>query len=195
MRKPLLTPLSLIALSLALVACGGDSDEDQVTETIETSVKSSDPADCTELATQAFVEQTEFEQGEAAVKSCQESASETADDPDSVEISEVKVDGDRATAAVAFTGGTFDGQTLDLSLVDDGSWKLDSIDDLRDFDQEAFADAFEEVATKGEDPLTPEQASCVADNFRNGPTGVVEEALLSGDPQQLAPAFEGCDLG
>ena len=83
-----------------------------------------------------------------------------------------------------------------MSLVsEDDRWKLDSIDDIRDFDQQAFADAFEETAAKGDNPLTPEQASCIADNFRNGPPDVVKKALLSGDPEQLAPAFQGCNLG
>jgi hypothetical protein len=184
----------LLSLALALTACGGgDSDEDQITEAIETSVESTDPADCTELLTQAFLEQTEFEQGQAAVRSCEESAPDTSGKPDSIEVSEVEVDGDAATASVAFEGGNFDGQTLAVSLVkEDDQWKVDRIDSFVEFDQAAFADAFEGTSVKGDDPLTQEQAACIAENFRTGPPDVVQEALLSGDPERLAPAFEGC---
>jgi hypothetical protein len=192
-QRAVLLPVLLLSLGLALTACGADSDEDQVTEAIETSINSTDPADCTELLTQSFVEQTEFEQGQAAVRACEESAPETANKPDSVEVSDVEVDGDAATASVAFEGGNFDGQTLAISLVsEDDEWKLDRIDSFVEFDQEALAAAVEETAVKGDDPATPEQAACVAENFRTGPPDQVQAALLSGDPEQLAPAFQGC---
>jgi hypothetical protein len=193
----LLVPLSVLLLAFSLAACGGgDSDEDEITDVIETAVTSTDPADCTRLATQSFLEQAEFERGEAAVESCEESAEDTSDDPESVEVSAVEVDGGSATAAVAFEGSSFDGQTLNLSLLDeDGQWKLDRIESFESFDQRAFADAFEATAVEGDDPLTPEQAACVAENFREGPSETVQEALLSGNPEQLAPAFAGCDLG
>ena len=197
MRKSFVfLPVVLLLFSIAFAACGGgDDDEDQISEVIETSIESTDPADCTELLTQAFLEQTEFEQGNAAVRSCEESAPDTSDKPDSVEVSEVEVDGDAATASVAFEGGSFDGQTLAVSLVqEDDQWKLDQIDSFVEFDQAAFADAFEATAVKGDDPLTQAQAACVAENFRTGPADAVQQALLSGDFEELAPAFQGCGI-
>src|SRR5262245_55412419 len=117
-RWPALALLAF-ALPLTLAACGGgDSgdDEGDVTEVIETSVKTTDPADCTKLATQQFLEQTTFETGDAAVQQCEEDATDPTGDPDSVEVSDVSVDGDTASANVAFTGGTFDGSTISVEV-------------------------------------------------------------------------------
>lgn len=195
----LLLPLALLALALGLVACGGgsdESDEDKVVETIETSVVSTDPADCTELATQAFLEQTEFEQGAAAVESCEESAAETENDPDSVEVSEVEVDGASATANVSFEGGPYDGQILSVALVEgDGTWKMDEITGFVEFHQEHLAQSFEEGLTSGDNPLPGDVASCLGDELRQLPRPQFEELILSGDAQPLVELVEGCSQG
>ncbi|HST69978.1 MAG TPA: hypothetical protein VLI94_10010 [Solirubrobacterales bacterium] len=198
MRKlHLLLPLALLALVFGLAACGGgESDEDKVVDVIETSVTSSDPADCKELATQAFLEQTELEEGDAAVESCEESAEDTENDPDSVEVSEVEVDGSAATADVAFTGGSFDGQTLSVALVEeDGDWKMDEITGFAEFDQEKLADTFEEGLQSGEDPLDPDLASCFAAVLRDVPKAEAEEIVIGGSPDPIVEIIEGCSAG
>ncbi|MGH2986495.1 MAG: hypothetical protein ACRDLO_07405, partial [Solirubrobacterales bacterium] len=102
-----------LAVSLALGACGGDDDdgggeeEDAITEVIETSVTSTDPAKCTRVETQAFLEQTNFSVGDEAVRDCEEDAADTADDPDSVDVENIEVDGSDARADATFTGGGF----------------------------------------------------------------------------------------
>jgi hypothetical protein len=96
-RARVLIAASLAALALALGACdGGDGDEDRITEAIERSATTTVPADCNGLATQDFLEQTQFDRGAAALQSCREDARNTTDDPESVEVSGVGVDGDRA---------------------------------------------------------------------------------------------------
>lgn len=193
----LLLPFALLALVLGLVACGGggDSDEDKIVEVIETSVTSADPADCKELATQAFLEQTELEQGAAAVESCEESAEDTSDDPDSVKVSKVEVDGSAATANVAFTGGSFDGQTLAVALVDeDGDWKMDEITGFVEFDQEGLASAFEE-AFEGEEDVDPQLATCFAETIRQLPKGDAEELVIGGSQEPVIEIVEGCSEG
>lgn len=193
----LLLPLALLALAFGLVACGGggDSDEDKVVEVIETSATSADPADCKELSTQAFLEQTELEEGAAAVESCEESAEDTSDDPESVEVSEVAVDGSAATANVAFTGGSFDGQTLSVALVEeDGDWKLDEITGFAEFDQEKLASAFEE-AFESEEDVSPEFASCFAEVIRDISEEEAEEIMISGDSEPIVEIIEGCSAG
>lgn len=198
MRKlhPLL-PLALLALVFGLAACGGsESDEDKVVEVIETSVTSTDPADCKELATQAFLEQTELEQGSAAVESCEESAEDTENDPESVEVSEVEVDGSSATADVAFTGGSFDGQTLSVALVEeDGDWKMDEVTGFAEFDQETLANTFEEGLQSGEDALDPQLASCFAEVIRDLPKAEAEEIVIGGSPDPVVEILEGCSEG
>ncbi|MDQ2630936.1 MAG: hypothetical protein M3Y75_08185 [Actinomycetota bacterium] len=191
-----LPPLALLALVLGLVACGGgESDEDKIVEVIETSATSADPADCKELSTQAFLEQTELEEGAAAVESCEESAEDTSDDPESVEVSEVEVDGSAATSNVAFTGGSFDGQTLTVALIEeDGDWKLNEITGFAEFDQEKLANAFEE-AFEGEEDVDPRFASCFAEVIRDIPEEEAEEIMISGDSAPIVEIVEGCSAG
>ena len=78
MNKRILVPLALLVLAaLTLTACGGgggSSDEGKITETIEKAATTSDPSNCTELETPAFVEQNSEQKGKAAVKSCEEEA-------------------------------------------------------------------------------------------------------------------------
>jgi ABC-type glycerol-3-phosphate transport system substrate-binding protein len=192
-----LLPLALLALVFGLAACGSsESDEDKVVEVIETSVTSTDPADCKELATQTFLEQTELEQGSAAVKSCEEDAEETEGDPDSVEVSAVEIDGSAATADVAFAGGSFDGQTLSVALVEeDGDWKLDEVTGFAKLDQEKLADTFEEELQSGEDALDPQLATCFAEVIRELPKAEAEEVVIGGSSEPVVEIIEGCSEG
>ena len=191
-----LLPLVLLSLVFGLAACGGgDGEEDEVVEVIETSVSSTDPADCKELMTQSFLEQTELSKGAEAVKSCEEGAEDTEGDPDSVEVSEVEVDGSSATADVAFSGGGFDGQTLSVALVEeDGDWRLDEITGFADFDQERLASSFEE-SIRGEDGADPQVATCFADAIRELPKGEAEELVIGGSAQPIVEILEGCSEG
>jgi hypothetical protein len=193
----LLLPAALLALALGLAACGGgESDEDKVIDVIETSATSAEPADCEELSTQAFLEQTELEQGAAAVESCEESAEETEGDPESVDVSKVEIDGSAATADVAFTGGNFDGQTLSVALVEeDGDWKMDEITGFAEFDQEKLADAFASGLQSGEDALDPQLATCFAEVIREMPKPEAEEAVIGGSADPLVAIIEGCSEG
>ena len=198
MRKlRLLLPLAVLALVFGLVACGGgESDEDKVVETIETSATSADPADCEELATQAFLEQTEFEQGAAAVKSCEENAEDTSDDPDSVEVSKVEVDGSDATANVAFVGGNFDKQVLGVALVEeDDQWKMDEVTEFVKLDQEQLASSFEESFQSGEDAIDPELASCIGEVLRELDQSQIEEVTIGGSSEPIVEIVEGCSEG
>jgi hypothetical protein len=193
----LLLPAALLALVFGLVACGGgESDEDKVVETIETSATSTDPAECKELATQEFLEQTELEEGAAAVKSCEESAEDTSDDPDSVEVSKVKVDGSDASADVAFTGGNFDGQALSVALVEeDGDWKMSEVTAFVKLDQEKLASSFEKTFKTGEDAIDPELASCIGEVMRDLDKSEVEELLFGGSSDPIVEIVEGCQEG
>ena len=185
-----------VTAALTLAACGGDDDdggsddEADITEAIEVSATSDDPANCTELQTQAFTEQTEFATGDEAIASCEEV--EEDDTAESVEVSNIEVDGDTATAEVAVTGGGLDGQTLGLSLVKEGDqWKLDSFDEFVSFDKAAFTSALVEEASA--DPETPpEVATCVEEAIIAAPEEQIQSAFLSGDEQQLVGLFGTC---
>jgi hypothetical protein len=193
-----LLPALLLSLVLGLAACGGggESDEDAVVETIETSAQSNDPADCKKLATIAFLEQTQLEEGDAAVKGCEEDAEHDESDPDSVKVTKVEVDGSDATADAAFVGGTFDGQTLSVALVEeDGDWKMDEITGFAKLDQERLATALEEGVTSGEEALPKSMGTCLGEVLGDLPAKEVEEVIIGGDRQPLIAILEGCQEG
>ena len=184
-------PAVALALALLALGCGGGGDEDEITDAIQTSATSNDPSNCTELETQAFVEQTEFAKGEEAIDSCKE-ADETAS-ADSVEVENIEIDGEQATADATFEGSTFDGQTLTIALVkEDGPWKLDEITRFNDFDKQAFLDAFERSLTAPPDPLTDEQAGCIVRFLGRSEDKKLQAVLLGGDPEPLQTLFGLC---
>lgn len=66
-------------------------------------------------------------EGAEAVKTCEKEASEESG-AESASVSNVEVDGSKATADVALTGGSLDGQGVEVALVKQGDqWKLDEI--------------------------------------------------------------------
>lgn len=191
----LLIPSLVLALALVLAACGGggESDEDKVVNAIETSATSTDPSVCTELQTLAFVEQTQSEEGKAAVKACEEETNDGSSNPDSVDVTKVEVDGTNATADAAFVGGNFDGQTLGIALVEeDGDWKLDEVIGFTKFDKAklltALATGFEE-----EGEVEPELASCIIQALGAADQGEFEEVILSGSSQGIVEIVEACE--
>lgn len=193
MRKRLLL-LSCIAIvsALALAACGSsESDEEKVEEAIVGSATNTDPALCTELNTQSFLEQLAQEDGKAAVEECEEEA-ENDEGADSVEISKVKVDGTKATADVGVIGGGLDGQALEVALVEDGDqWKIDEFVRLTKFDRETLVENFErEISNSGE--LNSALATCFIEAFEEASKADVEELLLSGSPKAFEEVAEAC---
>ena len=114
LKRRFLLACLLVFSALAVVACGSsNSDESQVEEVVETSATSTDPADCTKLQTQQFLEQTTQESGKAAVKKCEEEA-KGEEGAESASVSNVEVDGSSATAEAALTGGGLGGQTVEV---------------------------------------------------------------------------------
>ena len=192
MPKPLLSLLACSIAALALVACGGDSesDEEQITTAITTAVETTDPADCATYSTQAFLEQSEGAQGKEALESCEEDVKDTSNDPDSVTVTAVEVDGDAATAEVAFEGGGLDQQTVVVSLVDEDGWKLDSIDSFATFNRDAFVASIEEGFEMAE--LSDEQMACVSESLEAAGDQDLEDVVLSGSEDALIEIVSEC---
>jgi hypothetical protein len=199
MSRPRLAALILpaLAVSLTLAACGGGDggggdDADQITDVITTSVMSNNPADCTRLATQRFLEQSQYETGQEAVQSCEEDAADTSDDPDSVEVENVQVDGDNATATVVFQGGPIGNATVDVALVKDGDqWKLDRITDLVSIDLESFRQSFAEEIESSQEIPGP-IANCIKDAVAGLTEDQVRQAIVTGNQQALLALFGNC---
>lgn len=191
-KRPLLMFFAIVA-ALVLAACGGESDEDKVVEAIETSATTTDPADCLALSTQNFLEQTEDESGEAAVKACEEDAEDSSDDPDSVIVTEVEVDGTSATANVEFEGGSFDRQAMAIALVEeDGAWKLDEITGFESFDKSALIEAFEEQLNEPAAELEAGQVACIVEGLEEVSAAELEEMILSDSADMVVEIAEEC---
>ena len=113
--------------TLGIAGCGGgDSDEDQINETIETAFTSDDPELCDSI-TQDLLEELTSETGEEALQQCEEQVGETEPN-ESVEISEVNVEGDTATATFEAVGGDSPGHVEATLVKEDGDWKFDEVD-------------------------------------------------------------------
>ena len=186
--------MAVAVVAVVAAGCGGGkSDEDQVSDVIDQTVTTTTKENCTDLSTKRFVEQVTFETGAEALKDC---ADPKSNDPaDSAEVTNVKVDGDSATADVAITGSTFDGQTVKVSLVkEDDQWKMDHIDDFVKFDQQRFADSLVKNFTEGSSGITKDQAKCVASGFANASEDAAKTVILSGQAAAFVPVLRKCGV-
>jgi hypothetical protein len=202
LRKLLLLSL-LILPPLALAACGESEEdkvvklieiEDRIIETIKTSATSTDPADCEALATEAYLEQAEFRKGAAAVEHCEKNNEDEEDAPDSVEVTNLEVDGSTATADAEYVGGdSLTGQTFSLALVEeDGDWKLDEITGFAEFDQEGLAVLFEETVVEEAGAQLRPIGRCIGDRIRELPRPAAEEMLIGGSERALGGIIDAC---
>jgi hypothetical protein len=188
-------PVAALFSSLAIVACGGGGGNDnssQITNVIQSSATSTDPADCTKLETQQFVEQTELASGQAALQQCQKSAADTSDNPSSVDVTDVKSSGNTGSANITFHGGSFDGSTLSVSLTKDGDqWKLDKITDIPTFNLQGVVDALS-ARLQADSSIPPQVATCITQAFSNAGADQVKSIILSGNGDQLTALFSTC---
>jgi hypothetical protein len=189
------TATALLA-AVALAACGGSddsssADQDQITQAINAAATSGDPSACTQYQTQNFLDQTNDSKGQAAVKECQQDADSTA--AESVDVSDIEVDGDTATAKAAATGSIFDGQTLDIGLVKEGDqWKLDEFKGFQDFDKDAMVAAFKGQLEK-ESGATPQAVNCIVEQFQKASDEQIEATFTGNDPQAENRIFGPCE--
>ncbi len=197
LKRRLVLPLLLIVSALALAACGssGNSDESQIEEAIETSATSNDPASCKKLSTQQFMEQTTRSEGSEAVKECEKQASDETG-AEAAAVSNVEVEGSKATADVALTGGSFDGQTVEVALVKESDqWKLDELTGFAKFDKAKLIEAFETSLAEPSSEVSKSLASCLVESFEAGSQEEFEELLLSGSAEGLEELAEACSQG
>jgi hypothetical protein len=200
-------PVLLIVAAFPLAGCGGGDDTDtgaadtsatggddevQITDAITTAATTTSREVCTDLETQRFVEQNSGQTGAAALQDCA-TLEPGESDADSVEVSNVEVDGDTATADATFTGSIVDGQTISLSLVKEGDqWKLDHFDAFVDFDPQALADSFTRQLGGPNGDLTPTQLNCVRQVITSAPPKTIEDAIISGQQSELQALFADC---
>jgi hypothetical protein len=124
---------ALLALALVGAGCGGDDGgsggdpEAEITTVIEEAVNFEDPATtCEENFTEKALEENyEGEDREALLEDCSDDETGTVTD---VEVSNVTVDGDTATAEVSARDDD-EGETIEfeVELADEDGWKIDAV--------------------------------------------------------------------
>jgi hypothetical protein len=196
-NKRILVPLALLVLAaLSLAACGGgggSSDEDKIAETIEKAATTSDPSNCTELETQRFSEQNTEQKGKAAVKACEEEAEAGKEEAEGASVSNVSINGDKATAQVEFEGGSLGSQELEVALVEEGgNWKLDQIEGFANYDGKALGEEFAKQFEEEPGELNAEQAKCISGRIAEASQAEAEAMFFSGSPEAIIELAEGC---
>ena len=127
---------------------------------IETSATSTDPADCKKLETQQFMEQTIAGKWRGRGRSVRKKTRRTTEGAKSVSVSEVEVDGSSATAEAALTGGSLDGQTVEVGLVKTGErWKLNEVVKFTKLDQGKLVEGLEDRLSKPSSEVDPKFAA------------------------------------
>jgi ABC-type glycerol-3-phosphate transport system substrate-binding protein len=182
----------LIASALALAACGSsENEEEKIVNAIETAETSSDPADCEATETIKLMEQNSDKEGKEALANCEEEASDPTNKAESVDVEEVEIEGEEATATVAFRGGRYDGQTLIINVVkEEGDWKLNEAESFKKLDREKLVGEFERGFEEEKD-IEPELAECVIEGVEESSDSEVEELVLGG-PEGFVEIAEEC---
>lgn len=196
MKKRILVPLALLALAaLSLAACGGGGSnaESEITEVIEKAATTTNASDCTELQTQRFDEQNTGKEGKAATKACEEESKSGEGKAKGAKVSNISVNGEKATADVAFEGGSLGEQSLTVALVEEeGNWKLDQIEGFAKYDGAALEKAFQERFEKEPAGLNEKQVSCIVKGIGAFSQSEAEEVFFEGASEKLEELAHGC---
>jgi hypothetical protein len=179
-KRLLLLPCILVAV-VFLAACGSSgSGEAEIKEVIERSATTTNPADCKKLQTQKFMEQTSGETGSAAIEECEEEA-KNEQGASSVDTSEVEVGGSSATADVALTGGTLNGQSVEVELTKNGDqWQMNEVVEFTQFDRAKLVEHLESQFKEHASEVPAQLAACFVNAVEEGSQEEVED-LVFGD--------------
>jgi hypothetical protein len=198
-KSLLMLPIALLAMAMALTACGGGSsssggdEEAAIEKAITTSATTSDPSKCSEVQTQAFNETETGETGEAALKTCEEEAEAESEAAESVTVSNVSEDGDTATAEVAVTGGGLGGQSLEVELAkEDGDWKLNEFVGFTNYDAAGIAATLEGKLAE-EEGVTPALAKCVSEGVEEMSQEEAEAMVFDKSSEGVEEIAETCN--
>jgi hypothetical protein len=196
----LMLPLVLIASALALTACGGGGssssgggeDEAAIEKAIEDSATSTDPSKCTEVQTEAFNQQDQGASGKEATKVCEEAVKETETPAESVNVTDVKVDGETATANAEIQGSPLNDQTVEVELAKEGGdWKLNKFLGFAKYDGKGLAAAFEEELSNQEE-IAPGLAKCLSEGIAKMSESEAEALAFEGSTEGIEGLVESC---
>lgn len=200
MKKSLLMlPIALIAMAMALTACGGGSsssgggEEAAIKKAIETSATSSDPSKCSEVQTEAFNETESGKTGEAALEACEEEVETESEPAESVTVSNISENGDTATAEVEIEGGSLAGQAVELEVAkEEGDWKLNELVGFSNYEPAGIAATVEEKLSE-EEGITESLAKCVAEGVEGMSQEEAEAMVFEKNTEGIEELAEACN--
>lgn len=180
----------LLLVLFAVQRLDGPSAETEVERTIGKVATGTDPGYCDELMTARYLEQTTGEEMPYADEACESEAGNGA--ADSVELREVEVHGDRATAVVAHTGGPLDGSQVTVRLLEEeGVWKLDRALGFAHFDRASFRRAYRRKLR--ELGFSATALGCIFARESRQPDQEIEREALEPDDRIYAGIVIACD--
>jgi hypothetical protein len=188
----------LVGFALAAaVGCGGggSSDQDEINRVLTTSFTTADPAQCDEL-TQKGLQQLAPSVATAPnpAKACRD-ALDPNSNADSIQVTGLSVNGDRATATVTPHAGSFGGAVVTVALANQDGWKIDGFDDFKIVDRDAYLASLDEATKRsfGSDALTGRNARCIADYIRRRVTNEqLEQSITSAQKGYVFDAVRLC---
>ncbi|MBS1843252.1 MAG: hypothetical protein JST53_02435 [Actinobacteria bacterium] len=199
MKKSLLmVPIALIAMAIALSACGGGSsssggEEGAIEKAIETAATSTDPSKCTEVQTEAFNEAETGKTGEEALEACEEEIESEEEVAESVTVSNITENGETATADVEVEGGSLSGQGLEVGLAkEEGDWKLNEFLGFTNYDAAGIAAVTEEKLAE-EEGISPSLAKCVSEGVAKMSQEEAEAMVFEKSSEGLEEIANGCN--
>lgn len=122
MRLRPLAAAVLVTAAVALTACGGESDEEQIEEVVAEFADAVKEKDAAKLCATVVTEQ--IPEGEDCEEQVSAEEFGSIGDVESIEVSDIKVDGNSATANVTATVGGEEMEDEASFRKADGDWKL-----------------------------------------------------------------------
>jgi hypothetical protein len=193
MRKTLFAVALACGLLPGVGACGTSSDsEGDIRAALERAFVSFDADACSQVLTQRALEQTQFADPEDALESCIEDAEDPDDNAEAIEIPELEVNGESATATVTPQGGSIDGASMSLALVEENGWRIDQVTALEILDRDRFLEAgLAEIVE--DDTLLAGQGRCIAERVRSrASNSELEGIYVDKDLSFLYDAIRAC---
>jgi hypothetical protein len=111
----------------------------------------------------------------------------------SVKVSDIKVNGESATADVAVTGSALNEQSVEVELANEGGdWKLNKFLGFSHFDAHALGDAIEAELEK-EEGVSASLAKCVAGGVSKLSQEEAESVAFEKNLETIEEIVSGCE--
>jgi hypothetical protein len=183
----------LLAVGL-FVGITHDSDEEEIADTVAAFALADDPDWCG-VATQRYLEETTGLPGVSAYEDCARDVEEGRGRPDQVDVDEIQLHEDGATAVVTYRGGPLDGSSIKIALIEAarGRWMLDHSLALVNLDRDGLREGFAETLNEDPGGLPRAAADCVVAAILRGSDQEIEDILLGSDSTGLILRGLECD--